>query len=53
DLATIENVIPNLELDNVTDRNDSTCLDQQYQELNVTWNETYVFTWLRIIVNDT
>ncbi|XP_055884515.1 uncharacterized protein LOC129926176 [Biomphalaria glabrata] len=53
DLATIENVIPNPELDNLTDRNDSTCLDQQYQELNITWNRTYVFTWLRIVVNDT
>uniref|UniRef100_A0A2C9LDL7 Fucolectin tachylectin-4 pentraxin-1 domain-containing protein n=1 Tax=Biomphalaria glabrata TaxID=6526 RepID=A0A2C9LDL7_BIOGL len=52
DLATIDNVRPNQDLDKLTDRNDSTCLDQQNQLLIIQWNRTFVFTWLRIVVND-
>ncbi|KAK6991354.1 hypothetical protein BgiMline_014725, partial [Biomphalaria glabrata] len=52
DLATIENVIRNQELNKLTDRSDSTCLDHQNQELIIQWNRTFVFTWLRIVVND-
>ncbi|KAI8773638.1 multiple epidermal growth factor domains protein 11, partial [Biomphalaria glabrata] len=49
DLTVLENsiLLPN---DNVlTDRDDTTCLSQP---VTVTFNRTYVFTWLRLTVKD-
>ncbi|CAL1534175.1 unnamed protein product [Lymnaea stagnalis] len=37
----------------ITDRNDSTCnRDIDLQSVNVTWNSTYPFSWLRLTVKD-
>ncbi|KAH9494750.1 hypothetical protein Btru_017789, partial [Bulinus truncatus] len=53
DLATIDgtNVQPPA-AEKLTDRNDTTCLQNNQQTVNVTFNTTYVFTWMRIVVNN-
>ncbi|KAH9494746.1 hypothetical protein Btru_017777, partial [Bulinus truncatus] len=53
DLATIEGTyIQPSAVDILTDRNDATCLQNNEKTVNVIFNTTYVFTWMRIVVNN-
>uniref|UniRef100_A0A2C9L2J5 Fucolectin tachylectin-4 pentraxin-1 domain-containing protein n=1 Tax=Biomphalaria glabrata TaxID=6526 RepID=A0A2C9L2J5_BIOGL len=52
DLTILENTVttPNVSL--LTDRDDRTCMNISGQTVVITFNRTYVFTWLRATVND-
>ncbi|XP_055884514.1 uncharacterized protein LOC106056033 [Biomphalaria glabrata] len=49
DLTVLENTILSPNNNVLTDRDDSTCLSQP---VTVTFNRTYVLTWLRLVVKD-
>ncbi|KAK6991255.1 multiple epidermal growth factor-like domains protein 11, partial [Biomphalaria glabrata] len=36
----------------ITDKEDSTCITRNLDNITISWNEANVFTWLRIVVNN-
>uniref|UniRef100_A0A2C9LZP6 Fucolectin tachylectin-4 pentraxin-1 domain-containing protein n=1 Tax=Biomphalaria glabrata TaxID=6526 RepID=A0A2C9LZP6_BIOGL len=52
DLTLLENTIISPNIDLLTDRDDTTCLNVSIQTINITFNITYVFTWIRLTVKD-
>uniref|UniRef100_A0A2C9KIR2 EGF-like domain-containing protein n=1 Tax=Biomphalaria glabrata TaxID=6526 RepID=A0A2C9KIR2_BIOGL len=52
DLTVLENTILSPNNDVLTDRDDNTCLSPTVKTITVTFNRTYVFTWLSLTVED-
>ncbi|KAI8773634.1 hypothetical protein BgiBS90_026052, partial [Biomphalaria glabrata] len=52
DLTVLENTMLSTNNNVLTDRDDNTCLSDTDQSITVTFNRTYVFTWLRLTVKD-
>ncbi|XP_055884504.1 multiple epidermal growth factor-like domains protein 10 [Biomphalaria glabrata] len=52
DLTVLDNTILSPSNNLLTDKDDETCLSQSVQTITVTFNRTYVFTWLRLAVKD-
>ncbi|XP_055887208.1 uncharacterized protein LOC106066310 isoform X2 [Biomphalaria glabrata] len=52
DLTILENTVTTPNVSMLTDRDDRTCMNISGQTIVITFNRTYVFTWLRATLND-
>ncbi|KAK0065112.1 hypothetical protein Bpfe_005670, partial [Biomphalaria pfeifferi] len=52
DLTFLDNTATSPSINILTDRDDSTCMSLSDQTIVITFNRTYVFTWMRLAVKD-
>ncbi|KAK6991375.1 platelet endothelial aggregation receptor 1 [Biomphalaria glabrata] len=52
DLTVLDNTATSPSINILTDRDDSTCMSLSGQSIVISFNRTYVFTWVRLTVQD-